>query len=66
MNLPYPRISVSQTTDSKFLVLIVLGQDRLTSINWYTNGLAAEEMAFHHALNLGLPVFNLLGEEVQQ
>lgn len=65
MNLPYPRISVSQTTDSKFLVLIVLGQDRLTSINWYTNVLAAEEMALHHGLNLGLPVFNLLGEEVQ-
>ena len=65
MTLPYPRISVSQTSDSKFLVLIVLGQDRLTSIGWYTNVLAAEEMALHHGLNLGLPVFNLLGQEVQ-
>ena len=65
MSLPYPRISVSQTSDSKFLVLILLGEDRLTSISWCTNVLAAEEVALHHGLNLGLPVFNLLGQEVQ-
>ena len=65
MTLPYPRISVSETSDLKFLVLIVLGQDRLTPITWCTNVLAAEEMALHHGLNLGLPVFNLLGQEVQ-
>ena len=65
MNLPYPRISVSQMTESKYSVLIVLDDDRLTSIGWYTNVLAAEEIALHHGLNLGLPVFNLLGQQVE-
>ena len=66
MNLPYPRISVSQTTDSKFLVLIVLCQERLTLINLYIIVFVVEEIAFYYCFNLGLPVFNLLGEEVQQ
>jgi hypothetical protein len=65
MNLPYPRISVRQMTESKYSVLIVLDDVRLTSIGWYTNVLAAEEIALHHGLNLGLPVFNLLGQQVQ-
>ena len=64
MNLPYPRISVRQMTESKYSVLIVLDDVRLTSIGWYTNVLAAEEIALHHGLNLGLPVFNLLGQQV--
>ena len=64
MNLPSPRISVRQMTESKYSVLIVLDDVRLTSIGWYTNVLAAEEIALHHGLNLGLPVFNLLGQQV--
>ena len=52
-------------TESKYSVLIVLDDDRLTSIGWYTNVLAAEEIALHHGLNLGLPVFNLLGQQVE-